>query len=52
MKITKGANGETKTDNLMAVRYGDLIVPSEAEIKDAHRQIERRKLLSTSRSIE
>lgn len=27
----------------MSVRYGDLVVPSEAEIKEAQRELEREK---------
>jgi hypothetical protein len=32
-----------KIEKLMAVRYGDLIIPSEAEIKESEREIERVK---------
>jgi len=43
VKVSKDKQGKFKIDKLMAVRYGDLIVPSEAETKEALRQIEREK---------
>jgi hypothetical protein len=39
--ITKDNNGKITTKKLMSVKYGDLIIPSDAEIKDALRAIER-----------
>lgn len=43
VRITKDLKGNTKTERLMGVRYSDLILPSEAEIKDALREIEQEK---------
>jgi len=44
VRVTKSADGKShETKFLMAVRYGDLIVPSEAEIKDAERQVDRQR---------
>jgi len=40
VKITKDATGKAKIDRLIAVRYGDLIVPSEAEVKEAEKQMQ------------
>jgi len=44
VKITKSADGEsTSVDKLASVRYGDLKVPSDAEIKEAQLSLERKK---------
>lgn len=43
VRVTKNLKGEVTTEKLMGVRYSDLIVPSEAEIKEAVRQIELEK---------
>jgi len=44
VRVTKSADGKShETKFLMAVRYGDLIVPSDAEIKDAERQADRQR---------
>jgi protein-L-isoaspartate(D-aspartate) O-methyltransferase len=44
VKITKSADGQSTTvDKLASVRYGDLKVPSEAEIKEAQMALERKK---------
>jgi len=42
-KFTKNKSGEVKMKKLMAVRYGDLVVPSEAEVKEAYRQIRKQE---------
>lgn len=41
MKVSKDAKGEVKIEKLLAVRYGDLIIPSDAEVKEAIRAIQR-----------
>jgi hypothetical protein len=41
VKYVKDGEGQVKTEYLMSVRYGDLVVPSEAEIREAHRELER-----------
>jgi len=46
VKIVKNAKGESKFFKLMDVRYGDLIVPSEAEIKEAQRLVDRQKAVT------
>lgn len=44
VKITKSADGQSTTvDKLASVRYGDLKVPSEAEIKEAQMALERKR---------
>jgi len=43
VKVTKLSDGKVKTDFLMSVRYGDLIIPSEAEVKEAQRAVDREK---------
>lgn len=46
VKVTKDAGGHTNTQQLMSVRYGDLVVPSDAEIKEASRIIERQRAVT------
>jgi len=46
VKVTKDKNGNTNTEQLLSVRYGDLIVPSEAEIKEAQRIADRQKAVT------
>jgi len=43
VKVTKDDKENIKIEKLLAVAYSDLIVPSEAEIKEALVQIERNK---------
>lgn len=43
VKIVKDEKGAVKMETLMDVAYSDLIVPSDAEIKEAQREIERMK---------
>jgi len=43
VKVTKDSKGNVKIEKLLAVAYSDLVVPSEAEIKEALIQIERNK---------
>ncbi|ELR17918.1 BTB/POZ domain containing protein [Acanthamoeba castellanii str. Neff] len=44
VKVTKSADGQsTSIDKLASVRYGDLKVPSDAEIKEAQLALERKK---------
>eukprot|EP01114_Cavostelium_apophysatum_P022001 TRINITY_DN7824_c0_g1_i4.p1 TRINITY_DN7824_c0_g1~~TRINITY_DN7824_c0_g1_i4.p1 ORF type:complete len:421 (-),score=124.42 TRINITY_DN7824_c0_g1_i4:41-1303(-) len=43
VKIVKDKDGKPKTFKLMSVRYGDLIVPSEVEIKEAQKILDREK---------
>jgi len=43
VKVTKDKDGKYKMEKLMAVRYGDLIIPSEAEIQLTKKQIEKEK---------
>jgi hypothetical protein len=39
VKVTKNHEGKVKLEKLMAVRYGDLVIPSEAEVKEAERKM-------------
>jgi len=39
VKSTKMENGDIKTETLVSVRYSDLTLPSDAEIKEAQKQI-------------
>lgn len=41
VKIHKGIDGKITTTKILDVRYGDLIVPSDAEIKEAQRLMDR-----------
>eukprot|EP01120_Amphizonella_sp_Union-15-10_P007828 TRINITY_DN2691_c0_g1_i4.p1 TRINITY_DN2691_c0_g1~~TRINITY_DN2691_c0_g1_i4.p1 ORF type:complete len:458 (-),score=91.86 TRINITY_DN2691_c0_g1_i4:95-1468(-) len=43
IKSVKSKDGKIETSTLINVRYSDLLLPSEAEIKDAQRLIEREK---------
>jgi protein-L-isoaspartate(D-aspartate) O-methyltransferase len=43
LKATKSKDGTIKEETLMQVRYGDLVLPSEAEIKEAKREVQRAK---------
>eukprot|EP01116_Phalansterium_solitarium_P018433 TRINITY_DN4880_c0_g1_i1.p1 TRINITY_DN4880_c0_g1~~TRINITY_DN4880_c0_g1_i1.p1 ORF type:complete len:272 (+),score=102.73 TRINITY_DN4880_c0_g1_i1:212-1027(+) len=43
VKITRTSDGSMRIEKLVGVRYGDLVVPSDAEIKQAARQLEREK---------
>jgi len=43
VKVMKDEKGNVKVESLMSVAYSDLIVPSEAEIKEAQRHLERIK---------
>jgi len=45
LKVKKGMDGKTVKEELMAVRYSDLILPSEAEIK--HARVEMAKAKAT-----
>lgn len=44
--MVKTADGEIKTQELMPVRYSDLVLPSEAEIHKAQRELEKGACLS------
>jgi len=43
VKVTKEKDGKYKMEKLMAVRYGDLAIPSEAEIQSAKKEIEKER---------
>jgi len=43
VRVKKDDKGNIKMETLMSVAYSDLIVPSEAEVKEADRQLERMK---------
>lgn len=41
MKVTKDEKGEVKQETVARVQYGELVLPSEEEIKAAEAKIER-----------
>jgi len=43
VKVSKGLDGKISTEAITSVRYGDLVIPSEAEVKEALLLIERKK---------
>jgi len=43
IKATKDLSGNIKVETITSVRYGDLVIPSEAEIKAAQLIIDRKK---------
>jgi hypothetical protein len=45
LKATKSAGGEIEEETLMQVRYSDLILPSEAEIRQAKLQVRRARAM-------
>jgi len=44
IKVTKDSHGHVKIEKVTSVRYGDLVVPSEAEIRTAQLAIEIKRI--------